>query len=84
MEWGGGWIGRWVERNGGFDRKLTRSVFQDLLERAEWGADLPSVENNLQTHHSIHTSVEELLHSLKEARNYEVHTHTHNPTMSFQ
>ena len=56
-------------------------MFQDLLERAEWGADLPSVENNLQTHHSIHTSVEELLHSLKEARNYEVHTHTHNPTM---
>ncbi|XP_062342611.1 microtubule-actin cross-linking factor 1 isoform X3 [Osmerus eperlanus] len=44
---------------------------QDLLERAEWGADLPSVEHNLQTHHSIHTAVEELLHSLKEARNYE-------------
>ncbi|KAM6959202.1 microtubule-actin cross-linking factor 1 [Aplochiton taeniatus] len=44
---------------------------QDLLERAEWGADLPSVENNLQEHHSIHSAVEELLHSLKEARNYE-------------
>uniref|UniRef100_A0A4W5PZ22 Microtubule actin crosslinking factor 1 n=1 Tax=Hucho hucho TaxID=62062 RepID=A0A4W5PZ22_9TELE len=44
---------------------------QDVLERAEWGADLPSVEQNLQDHHNIHTAVEELLHSLKEARNYE-------------
>uniref|UniRef100_A0A4W5Q000 Microtubule actin crosslinking factor 1 n=1 Tax=Hucho hucho TaxID=62062 RepID=A0A4W5Q000_9TELE len=43
----------------------------DVLERAEWGADLPSVEQNLQDHHNIHTAVEELLHSLKEARNYE-------------
>uniref|UniRef100_A0A4W5PXY9 Microtubule actin crosslinking factor 1 n=1 Tax=Hucho hucho TaxID=62062 RepID=A0A4W5PXY9_9TELE len=39
----------------------------DVLERAEWGADLPSVEQNLQDHHNIHTAVEELLHSLKEA-----------------
>nr|XP_023992462.1 LOW QUALITY PROTEIN: microtubule-actin cross-linking factor 1-like [Salvelinus alpinus] len=44
---------------------------QDVLERAEWGADLPSVEQNLQDHQNIHTAVEELLHSLKEARNYE-------------
>ncbi|XP_030644544.1 microtubule-actin cross-linking factor 1 [Chanos chanos] len=44
---------------------------QDLLERAEWGSDLPSVEQHLQDHHSIHAAVEELLHSLKEARNYE-------------
>uniref|UniRef100_A0A667ZAL9 Microtubule actin crosslinking factor 1 n=1 Tax=Myripristis murdjan TaxID=586833 RepID=A0A667ZAL9_9TELE len=44
---------------------------QDLLERAEWGADLPSVENNLQEHNTIHTAVEELLSSLQEARNYE-------------
>ncbi|XP_062386268.1 microtubule-actin cross-linking factor 1 isoform X13 [Sardina pilchardus] len=44
---------------------------QDLLERAEWGADLPSVEKHLEDHHSIHTAVEELLHSLKEARSYE-------------
>ncbi|XP_076157599.1 microtubule-actin cross-linking factor 1 isoform X8 [Alosa pseudoharengus] len=44
---------------------------QDLLERAEWGADLPSVEQHLQEHDSIHTAVQELLHSLKEARNYE-------------
>ncbi|XP_045082277.1 microtubule-actin cross-linking factor 1-like isoform X11 [Coregonus clupeaformis] len=44
---------------------------QEVLERAEWGADLPSVEQNLQDHHNIHTAAEELLHSLKEARNYE-------------
>uniref|UniRef100_A0A674BSA2 Microtubule actin crosslinking factor 1 n=1 Tax=Salmo trutta TaxID=8032 RepID=A0A674BSA2_SALTR len=44
---------------------------QDVLERAESGADLPSVEQHLQDHQNIHTAVEELLHSLKEARNYE-------------
>ncbi|KAJ8334746.1 hypothetical protein SKAU_G00403850 [Synaphobranchus kaupii] len=44
---------------------------QDLLEQAEWGADLPSVEQHLQDHRSIHTAVEQLLHSLKEARSYE-------------
>ncbi|KAL7830363.1 hypothetical protein SRHO_G00314900 [Serrasalmus rhombeus] len=44
---------------------------QELLERAEWGSDLPSVEQHLQDHHTIHTTVEELLHSLKEARSYE-------------
>ncbi|XP_038580116.1 microtubule-actin cross-linking factor 1 isoform X3 [Micropterus salmoides] len=44
---------------------------QELLERAEWGADLPSVENNLQEHNTIHTAVEELMSSLQEARNYE-------------
>lgn len=46
---------------------------QDLLERAEWGADLPTVENNLQEHNAIHTAVEELMSSLQEARSYEVH-----------
>ncbi|TDH03803.1 hypothetical protein EPR50_G00145770 [Perca flavescens] len=44
---------------------------QELLERAEWGADLPSVENNLQEHNSIHTAVEELMGGLQEARSYE-------------
>uniref|UniRef100_A0A672I2E9 Microtubule actin crosslinking factor 1 n=1 Tax=Salarias fasciatus TaxID=181472 RepID=A0A672I2E9_SALFA len=44
---------------------------QELLERAEWGADLPSVENNLQEHNSIHTAVEELMSGLQEARSYE-------------
>ncbi|XP_071060901.1 microtubule-actin cross-linking factor 1, isoforms 1/2/3/4/5-like [Pseudochaenichthys georgianus] len=44
---------------------------QELLERAEWGADLPSVENNLQEHNTIHTAVEELMSSLQEARSYE-------------
>lgn len=44
---------------------------QDLLERAEWGADLPTVENNLQEHNGIHTAVEELMSSLQEARSYE-------------
>lgn len=63
---------------------LCVSVFQDLLERAEWGADLPTVENNLQEHNAIHTAVEELMSSLQEARSYEVHkslssTHSHPP-----
>uniref|UniRef100_A0A9J7X0M8 Microtubule-actin cross-linking factor 1-like n=1 Tax=Cyprinus carpio carpio TaxID=630221 RepID=A0A9J7X0M8_CYPCA len=44
---------------------------QELLERAEWGSDLPSVDQHLQDHHIIHTAVEDLLNSLKEARNYE-------------
>uniref|UniRef100_UPI0037E860E5 microtubule-actin cross-linking factor 1 isoform X3 n=1 Tax=Semicossyphus pulcher TaxID=241346 RepID=UPI0037E860E5 len=44
---------------------------QELLERAEWGADLPSVENNLQEHNNIHTAVEDLMSSLQEARSYE-------------
>ncbi|KAI5091811.1 microtubule-actin cross-linking factor 1 isoform X12, partial [Silurus meridionalis] len=44
---------------------------QELLERAEWGSDLPSVDQHLQDHHTIHTAVEDLLHSLKEARSYE-------------
>ncbi|KAK0139530.1 Microtubule-actin cross-linking factor 1, isoforms 1/2/3/5 [Merluccius polli] len=44
---------------------------QDLLEGAEWGADLPSVESNLQEHNEIHTAVEELLSSIQEARNYQ-------------
>uniref|UniRef100_A0AAQ5ZBP5 Microtubule actin crosslinking factor 1 n=1 Tax=Amphiprion ocellaris TaxID=80972 RepID=A0AAQ5ZBP5_AMPOC len=47
---------------------------QELLERAEWGADLPSVENNLKEHNSIHTAVEELMSSLQEAQSYEVHS----------
>uniref|UniRef100_A0A7N6A7R6 SH3 domain-containing protein n=1 Tax=Anabas testudineus TaxID=64144 RepID=A0A7N6A7R6_ANATE len=41
---------------------------QELLERAEWGADLPSVENNLQEHNKIHTAVEELMSGLQEAK----------------
>ncbi|KAM9839141.1 microtubule-actin cross-linking factor 1, isoforms 1/2/3/4 [Aulostomus maculatus] len=44
---------------------------QELLERAEWGADLPSVENNLQEHNNIHSAVDELMSGLQEARNYE-------------
>lgn len=45
------------------------------MERAEWGADLPSVENNLQEHNAVHGAVEELMSSLQEARAYEVRTH---------
>lgn len=51
--------------------------FQELLDQAEWGADLPTVENNLQEHNTIHTAVKELMSGLQEARVYEVHTHTH-------
>lgn len=52
-------------------------MFQELLERTEWGSDLPSVENNLQEHNKIHSAVEELMSGLQEARSYEVSTHTH-------
>ncbi|TSK31438.1 Microtubule-actin cross-linking factor 1, isoforms 1/2/3/5 [Bagarius yarrelli] len=41
---------------------------QELLEQADWGTDLPSVDQHLQDHHTIHTAVEELLQSLKEAQ----------------
>ncbi|KAK2920792.1 hypothetical protein Q8A73_000277 [Channa argus] len=44
---------------------------QELLERAEWGADLPSVEKNLQEHNKIHATIEELMSSMQEARSYE-------------
>ncbi|XP_040192939.1 microtubule-actin cross-linking factor 1 isoform X15 [Rana temporaria] len=42
------------------------------LERAEWGSDLPSVESQLEIQRQVHTSVEELASSLREARSYEV------------
>uniref|UniRef100_A0A3Q4HNJ5 Calponin-homology (CH) domain-containing protein n=1 Tax=Neolamprologus brichardi TaxID=32507 RepID=A0A3Q4HNJ5_NEOBR len=41
---------------------------QELLERAEWGADLTSVEKNLDEHNNIHTAIEELLNSLRGSR----------------
>ncbi|XP_062449771.1 microtubule-actin cross-linking factor 1 isoform X14 [Rhea pennata] len=44
---------------------------QMRLERAEWGSDLPSVESQLETQRHIHTSVEDLGSSVKEARMYE-------------
>ncbi|XP_031818079.1 microtubule-actin cross-linking factor 1 isoform X24 [Sarcophilus harrisii] len=44
---------------------------QMKLERAEWGSDLPSVELQLETQQHIHTSVEELGSSVKQARMYE-------------
>ncbi|XP_072273876.1 microtubule-actin cross-linking factor 1 isoform X4 [Pyxicephalus adspersus] len=42
------------------------------LERAEWGSDLPSVESQLEIQRQVHTSVEELASSLREAKSYEV------------
>ncbi|XP_063810180.1 microtubule-actin cross-linking factor 1 isoform X5 [Pseudophryne corroboree] len=42
------------------------------LERAEWGSDLPSVETQLENQRQVHSSVEELATSLREARSYEV------------
>ncbi|XP_068773805.1 microtubule-actin cross-linking factor 1 isoform X9 [Struthio camelus] len=44
---------------------------QMRLERAEWGSDLPSVESQLETQRHVHTSVEDLGSSVKEARMYE-------------
>ncbi|NXC33142.1 MACF1 factor, partial [Campylorhamphus procurvoides] len=44
---------------------------QMRLERAEWGTDLPSVESQLETQRHIHSSVEDLGSSVKEARMYE-------------
>ncbi|XP_051928415.1 microtubule-actin cross-linking factor 1 isoform X6 [Hippocampus zosterae] len=49
---------------------------QELLEGAEWGADLPSVENNLLEHNSVHGAVEELMSGLQEARSYEAKVST--------
>ncbi|KAM4701985.1 microtubule-actin cross-linking factor 1 [Discoglossus pictus] len=45
---------------------------QMKLERAEWGTDLPSVEAQLENQRLVHSSVEELTSSLKEARSYEI------------
>lgn len=47
-------------------------LLQLKLERAEWGTDLPSVETQLENQRQVHTSVEELSSSLREARSYEV------------
>ncbi|XP_019367887.1 PREDICTED: microtubule-actin cross-linking factor 1 isoform X3 [Gavialis gangeticus] len=44
---------------------------QMRLEREEWGSDLPSVESQLDTQRHVHTSVEDLGSSVKEARLYE-------------
>uniref|UniRef100_A0A1A8DWI0 Microtubule-actin crosslinking factor 1 n=1 Tax=Nothobranchius kadleci TaxID=1051664 RepID=A0A1A8DWI0_NOTKA len=44
---------------------------QELLEGAEWGADLSSVESNLQEHNNVHSAVEGLMSGLQEARSYE-------------
>ncbi|KYO25812.1 hypothetical protein Y1Q_0023620 [Alligator mississippiensis] len=44
---------------------------QMRLEREEWGSDLPSVESQLETQRHVHTSVEDLGSSVKEARLYE-------------
>ncbi|XP_044853531.1 microtubule-actin cross-linking factor 1 isoform X18 [Mauremys mutica] len=44
---------------------------QMKLERAEWGSDLPSVESQLETQRHVHSSVEDLGASVKEARMYE-------------
>ncbi|KAE8624624.1 hypothetical protein XENTR_v10006010 [Xenopus tropicalis] len=45
---------------------------QMKLEISEWGSDLPSVEAQLESQRIVHTSVEELTSSLREARSYEV------------
>ncbi|XP_059510258.1 microtubule-actin cross-linking factor 1 isoform X5 [Stegostoma tigrinum] len=44
---------------------------QVRLDRAEWGTDLPSVEIQLDNHKTIHTAVDKLESSLKEAKIYE-------------
>ncbi|XP_062995874.1 microtubule-actin cross-linking factor 1 isoform X2 [Elgaria multicarinata webbii] len=44
---------------------------QMKLERAEWGSDLPSVESQLEVQRHVHSSVEDLGSSVKDARMYE-------------
>uniref|UniRef100_A0A8C6ZEX9 Calponin-homology (CH) domain-containing protein n=1 Tax=Nothoprocta perdicaria TaxID=30464 RepID=A0A8C6ZEX9_NOTPE len=44
---------------------------QVRLDRAEWGNDLPSVESHMETQRHVHSSVEELASSVKEAQMYE-------------
>ncbi|XP_077599188.1 microtubule-actin cross-linking factor 1 isoform X16 [Stigmatopora nigra] len=50
---------------------------QDLLEGAEWGADLPSVERHLEEHAGVHAAVEEIAGGLREARDYEAKVSAH-------
>ncbi|CAJ0964667.1 unnamed protein product, partial [Ranitomeya imitator] len=61
---------------GGLSTALQNAVDKPLmplkLERAEWGSDLPSVESQLENQRQVHSSVEELSSSLREARSYEV------------
>lgn len=47
-------------------------AFQMKLERSEWGNDLPSVEAQLEVQCQVHSSVEGMGSSVKEARMYEV------------
>lgn len=47
-------------------------AFQMKLERSEWGNDLPSVEAQLEAQRQVHSSVEGMGSSVKEARMYEV------------
>ncbi|XP_063167779.1 microtubule-actin cross-linking factor 1-like [Candoia aspera] len=44
---------------------------QMKLERSEWGNDLPSVESQLEVQRHVHSSVEGMGSSVKEARMYE-------------
>ncbi|XP_070621010.1 microtubule-actin cross-linking factor 1 isoform X4 [Erythrolamprus reginae] len=44
---------------------------QMKLERSEWGNDLPSVEAQLEAQRQVHSSVESMGSSVKEARMYE-------------
>ncbi|XP_061678747.1 microtubule-actin cross-linking factor 1 isoform X3 [Syngnathoides biaculeatus] len=44
---------------------------QELVEVAEWGADLPSVEKNLREQERVHAAVEEMAAGLREAHDYE-------------
>ncbi|XP_058051863.1 microtubule-actin cross-linking factor 1 [Ahaetulla prasina] len=50
---------------------LLLMAFQMKLERSEWGNDLPSVEAQLEAQRQIHSSVEGMGSSVKEARMYE-------------
>ncbi|ETE68158.1 Microtubule-actin cross-linking factor 1, partial [Ophiophagus hannah] len=52
-------------------RWLLLLAFQMKLERSEWGNDLPSVEAQLEVQHQVHSSVEGMGSSVKEARMYE-------------
>nr|XP_046257646.1 dystonin isoform X5 [Scatophagus argus] len=45
---------------------------QLLLDRSEWGSDLPSVETHLENHKSVHRAIEEFQMSLKEAKLSEI------------
>ncbi|XP_048386213.1 dystonin isoform X1 [Stegostoma tigrinum] len=60
------------------EEEINMNFLQDLLnwvedmqvqlDRAEWGADLPSIESHLENHKNVHRAIEDFETSIKEAK----------------